>query len=680
MNCIPAELRALRRWVCWRYEDTGKAKPAKVPCTTGGYHTSAARKRHATFADVVDAAARRSDYFSGIGFVFAAGDGYTGVDFDNCLDERGAFCNPWAETWVRRLHSYSEISPSGRGVKVIVRGRVPRALKQAQIEIYDRARYFTITARLLPGAPATIRDAQAELDELFSALRPAATDVDTTSPAAIADDEVRAELDTFAGLLDDEQAPRCLTGRSQGRAVLRAALAGWPDGAPDYSLERYKLMASLAMHGYGDAQIAAALWYYRPVLNGGGKTIANWGADIARVIGKVRAAHPDWLPTPKGRRVNVATRPPHAPEPPVSTSRARKDRPQKVPGALGYLAWLRMQADGAGVMLSAHECAQRLGCSLATIRRYERELRAAGLIERRVFAQRQAGCLFLLEADPRSVNIPAHEPAQAEADPPQPDALNDVDTTVQAVERHTCFLPPGPAPSLPAAVAEALDALDQQLVNPETGELLRRCPASRVKIRAWLTERWPDLEIGELPAVLSAVRAERAAERAKVRSRDEWAGHRLQAQHLTDVQLLAAVRGHASRMAAATNKRPGSGYAKGCAVRFTIYDEERRRRGLSLADAPPPKRGRAERRAGAKRVVELAQVLSKPPREGPAFGQKAMLLLTFEPPTEQAGVCPSPAAQPPASDPLAEAAVGIAGRLRNLPKAVQQQGVAQQWG
>lgn len=460
MNCIPAELRTLQRWVCWRYEDTGGPKPAKVPHTTSGYHTSAARKRHVTYAEVCDALSSRPDYFSGIGFVFAAGDGYTGVDFDNCLDEHGAFCNPWAETWVRRLNSYSEISPSGRGVKVIVRGHVPRALKQAQIEIYDRARYFTITARLLPGAPTTIRDTQAELDELFAALRPAATDVDTTSPVTIADAEVRAELDHFAGLLDDTQIPRCLTGRSVGRRILRAALAGWPDGAPNYSVERFHLMGSLVMHGYSDAQIAAALWYYRPVLNGGGKTEANWGADIARVIGKWRAAHPDWQPTPKGRMVNVVTTSLQVPEPPASASRARKDRPQKVAGAIGYLAWLHAQADGGAVMLSAHECAERLGCSLRTIRRYERELTGNDparpgpqRIERRAFAQRQAGCVFLLDADLRGDNIPAHEPAQVEPDPPQPDAPNDVDTTVPTMEDHTFVLSSG----LRALVAEAFD-------------------------------------------------------------------------------------------------------------------------------------------------------------------------------------------------------------------------------
>lgn len=84
-------------------------------------------------------------------------------------------------------------------------------------------------------------------------------------------------------------------------------------------------------------------------------------------------------------------------------SRARKDRPRKVEGAAGYLAWLVEQAGAAGVLLQSQaECAAALGCSLRTIKRYEAALRGAGAIERAPYAQRQAGRLFILRGD----NIP----------------------------------------------------------------------------------------------------------------------------------------------------------------------------------------------------------------------------------------------------------------------------------
>jgi hypothetical protein len=84
---------------------------------------------------------------------------------------------------------------------------------------------------------------------------------------------------------------------------------------------------------------------------------------------------------------------------PEPKSRARKDRPQRVTGASGYLAWLRTQVDpqSDSVMLSQSQCAARLGCCVRTIKRYEHTL--GKQIERRVFAQRQAGCLFILSPD-----------------------------------------------------------------------------------------------------------------------------------------------------------------------------------------------------------------------------------------------------------------------------------------
>lgn len=41
--------------------------------------------------------------------------------------------------------------------------------------------------------------------------------------------------------------------------MLNTALTGWPEGAPDYSLQRCILVNSLVMHGYWDDQIAALL-------------------------------------------------------------------------------------------------------------------------------------------------------------------------------------------------------------------------------------------------------------------------------------------------------------------------------------------------------------------------------------------------------------------------------------
>jgi len=115
----------------------------------------------------------------------------------------------------------------------------------------------------------------------------------------------------------------------------------------------------------------------------------------------------------------------HKPEP---KSRARNDRPQRVSGAAGYFAWLCTHVDGqsGSVMLSQSQCAVRLGCDVRTIKRYEKALGTQ--IERRVFAQRQAGCLFILAPDvvttfPADVVIADAEIPQQSAEIAQPEII-----------------------------------------------------------------------------------------------------------------------------------------------------------------------------------------------------------------------------------------------------------------
>jgi hypothetical protein len=80
---------------------------------------------------------------SGIGFVFSKDDNLFGVDLDNCI-QNGSL-RPEAARIVNALATYTEISPSGNGVKLFAKGRLPGPNKNSQlIEAYDHARYFTV--------------------------------------------------------------------------------------------------------------------------------------------------------------------------------------------------------------------------------------------------------------------------------------------------------------------------------------------------------------------------------------------------------------------------------------------------------------------------------------------------------------------------------------------------------
>lgn len=179
LAAIPAELKAQAQWVTWRSERRA-GKPTKVPYSPStGRHASTTDASSWTGFDEAVRAWRRFDH-TGIGFVFADDDSFCGVDLDDCLDDAGNLTAE-AEGIVQRLETYTEISPSGRGVKLFLRASLPPGgNRKGKVEIYDRRRYFTVTGRHLAGTPTTIEERQRELEtvhaEIFRspAPRPAA--------------------------------------------------------------------------------------------------------------------------------------------------------------------------------------------------------------------------------------------------------------------------------------------------------------------------------------------------------------------------------------------------------------------------------------------------------------------------------------------------------------------------
>jgi len=176
---VPDALRERPQWVVWRYETRG-GRPTKVPIDpqTGRGASSTDPSTWTTYHDVV-AACRASDAYAGVGYVFSADDPFTGVDLDGCVDEHGAIV-AGAREIIDSLNSYTEISPSGRGVKIFLAAHKPegagcrsRAIEGfKETEVYDRGRFFTVTGRHVAGTPPGVEERQAELDALCARLWP----------------------------------------------------------------------------------------------------------------------------------------------------------------------------------------------------------------------------------------------------------------------------------------------------------------------------------------------------------------------------------------------------------------------------------------------------------------------------------------------------------------------------
>ena len=168
---IPPSLEYCPQWVAWQYEERD-GKPTKVPINP---HTlrRASSTDPATwggFNEAMDAFQRHST-LAGVGFTFSKDDPFCGVDVDNGIDPATGTLKPWAQSIVDDLNSYTEISPSGHGVKVFVRAKKQddgcrRPYKDGQIEIYDSGRFFTVTGRRYPNTPLRVYERHKEIAAL----------------------------------------------------------------------------------------------------------------------------------------------------------------------------------------------------------------------------------------------------------------------------------------------------------------------------------------------------------------------------------------------------------------------------------------------------------------------------------------------------------------------------------
>jgi putative DNA primase/helicase len=93
----------------------------------------------------------------GLGFVFAAADPYAGVDLDHCRNPETRAIAAWAQAHIDALASYTEVTPSSTGVHILVQGALPpTGRRKGAVEMYDYARFFTMTGWHLAGTPSTL--------------------------------------------------------------------------------------------------------------------------------------------------------------------------------------------------------------------------------------------------------------------------------------------------------------------------------------------------------------------------------------------------------------------------------------------------------------------------------------------------------------------------------------------
>lgn len=164
-------LKQHSNWVFWKEEErTEGDKPTKIlknPRT--GYNASSTNPK--TWSDFMTAVQGNKSFSGdGLGWVFTKDAGIIGVDLDDCIGEDGQV-EEWALQVVSALNSYTEVSPSGRGLHIFLHGTIEKAMgpvPDSQVEIYGWGRYFTMTGDHLSESPQTMSStSQRQLDILW---------------------------------------------------------------------------------------------------------------------------------------------------------------------------------------------------------------------------------------------------------------------------------------------------------------------------------------------------------------------------------------------------------------------------------------------------------------------------------------------------------------------------------
>lgn len=149
LDNIPYELRALNQWVVAGSNKlpinprTGQAAAVDDPSTWSSFDE-----------------ARQSGYMH-VGFVLSRDDPYTIIDLDSPQTPEQITRH---QMILATFDSYAEVSQSGQGIHIIVRGNIPSGRRRDRVEVYSDGRYMICTGMLLNHRP--IVDQQAVLDML----------------------------------------------------------------------------------------------------------------------------------------------------------------------------------------------------------------------------------------------------------------------------------------------------------------------------------------------------------------------------------------------------------------------------------------------------------------------------------------------------------------------------------
>ena len=205
---LPAALRSRtqeKRWVVWRWtwrpEQGRWDKPPLQAANPALYAKSNDPTTWGSYQDAV--AAVMASHADGVGYMLSGSD-LNAADLDDCYTADTGEVDTWAQTEIATANSYTEVTPSGTGLRILGIGpggelhrqfKIPGTVNGAQIEVYRATnRYICITGLQL-GTATTLNNIAAALDSIVKRYEPKARpDTKTTG---------RADTTTYGADVDE---------------------------------------------------------------------------------------------------------------------------------------------------------------------------------------------------------------------------------------------------------------------------------------------------------------------------------------------------------------------------------------------------------------------------------------------------------------------------------------------
>lgn len=189
---LPAELKSHAQWFPWRWvwrhdrwnkvpvwfdrnAKTGRPETWHIPS-----NSPATWHEFEEVARLVGTVQKAPAPWLGIAFRFAPANPFAFIDLDKCIDTATGVIDPWALSVIRRFDSYTEITQSGRGIRIIIRGEKPGTRCRTttagghQVEVYDKTQFSALTGRRLDlfGLSMAVNDRQGQLAGFYQELFP----------------------------------------------------------------------------------------------------------------------------------------------------------------------------------------------------------------------------------------------------------------------------------------------------------------------------------------------------------------------------------------------------------------------------------------------------------------------------------------------------------------------------